>query len=439
MTGAGTREQLIELFGAAVAGANVESLTANAVASVPLERRHRVWVFSFGKAAHVMANAAVSTLQRALAEIAGGMVVAPDAGDPPCGTVAVLVGDHPVPGRGSFQASARIGQMLAQKRAGDLGIVLLSGGTSSLIGAPLRGMSEGDLSQLYELLLGSGLDINQMNAVRKRFSYWAAGRLALALAPARTYCFAVSDVPGDDLASIGSGPCVPDPTRVQQVIDLLQGVQLFGKISPSYRQYLLDTARGAIPETPKASHPAFAHVSARVVANNTGALSAAAAAARRFGFQTVVHDEPLVGDTAAAAAKVVQSLLAVRTRATPATTYCSIWGGETTVALRGSAAAGGRCQEFALAAAAQLASAGERANGIHLLAGGTDGRDGKTDAAGAVIDASTWRAITEAGRDAPAALRAHESHDALAAVNALFSPGPTGTNVMDVTIGLVRT
>ena len=145
MTGAGTRDQLIDLYCAAIAGANVESLTANAVASVPLERRHRVWVFSFGKAAHAMASAAVSTLHRSLAEVAGGIIVAPDGAGAPSGTIAVVVGDHPIPGRRSFQASARIGQTLAQKR-GDLGIVLLSGGASSLMAAPLRGMSETDLS-----------------------------------------------------------------------------------------------------------------------------------------------------------------------------------------------------------------------------------------------------------------------------------------------------
>ncbi|HEY8175795.1 MAG TPA: DUF4147 domain-containing protein [Gemmatimonadaceae bacterium] len=436
MTGAGARDQLVDLYSAAIAGANVESLTANAVASVPLERRHRVWVFSFGKAAHAMANAAISTLHRALAEVAGGIIVAPNGADAPSGTIGVAVGDHPIPGRRSFAAATRIGQALTQKR-GDLGIVLLSGGASSLMAAPLRGMSERDLSQLYELLLTSGLDIHQMNAIRKRFSYWAAGRMALTLAPSRTYCFVVSDVTGDDLATIGSGPCVPDPTRIQQVIELLQGSQLFAKISPSFRQFLLDTARGAIPETPKSSHPAFAHVSARVVANNSGALNAAAAAARRLGVQTTVHTQPLVGDATAAGARVVESLLAIRDRAERGTTHCVIWGGETTVAIRGPAPAGGRCQELTFAASKQLADAGERALGISLLAAGTDGRDGATDAAGAIVDASTWTAIG-ATRDAAAALRNHESYAALKSANALFAPGITGTNVMDITIGLVR-
>jgi glycerate 2-kinase len=434
----GVREQLIDLYGAAVAGANVESLTANAVASIALERRQRVWVFAFGKAAHAMAAAAVTTLQRALAEIAGGVVVAPDDGEAPAGTIAMMVGDHPVPGRRSFAAASRIRQLLTQKRGTDLGIVLISGGASSLIAAPLRGMSEADLSQMYELVLTSGLDIHKMNAVRKRFSLWGGGRMALALAPARTYCFAVSDVPGDDLSTIGSGPCAPDPIFVQQVINLLQSAQLYAKVSSSFRQFLADTARGTIPETPKPTHPAFAHVTAHVIANNKVALNAVAGSARQSGFTVTVQDQPLVGDASAAGARVAEALVGIRDRAEAGSAHCVVWGGETTVGIRGPAPAGGRCQELALAAAKHFADAGDRARGIGLIAAGTDGRDGSTDAAGAIVDASTWASIAATGRDPAAALRSHESYDALASANALFKPGLTGTNVMDVVIGLVR-
>jgi glycerate 2-kinase len=434
----GARPTLVDFYSAAVNGADIESLTANAVASVPLERRHRVWVFAFGKAAHAMAGAAVTTLHRGLAELAGGIVVAPEAGEAPAGTISAMVGDHPVPGRRSFAAAARISQLISQKRGADLGIVLLSGGASSLIGAPLRGMSESDLSELYELLLASGLDIREMNLIRKRFSLWGGGRLALALAPAPTKCFVVSDVPGDDIAAVGSGPCVPDPTRADQVTELLKRAGLFARLAPGLRRHLQDTARGAVPETPKATHPAFAHVTARIIANNSSALQAVADAARRSGFTTVVNDAPMVGDASAAGAQVAQTLLAVQSKAEPGSTHCVIWGGETTVTMRGSASQGGRCQELALSAAAQLAHVGDRARGISVLAAGTDGRDGPTDAAGAVVDSSTWTGISKAGRDPAADLRGHASYDALAAVDALFKPGMTGTNVMDVIIGLVR-
>ena len=439
MTAATAREQLSDLYSAAVAGANVESLTANAVATVPMDRRHRVWVFSIGKAAHAMAGAAVATLRKGLAEVAGGLIVAPEHRDPPSGTIGVAVGDHPVPGKQSFAAAARIARVLTQKRGGDMGVVLLSGGATSLIAAPLRGMQEADLSHLFELLLTSGLPIQEMNAIRKRFSLYAAGRFALALAPARSYCFAVSDVPGDDLASIGSGPCVPDPTNVQKVIELLERTKLLDKIAPTFRQHLADAARGAIPETPKATHPAFAHMNARVIANNGIALTAAAAAARRLGFNAIIRKDALVGDATAAGASVAASLLAMRDSAPNGGMQCCIWGGETTVSVRGAAPRGGRCQELALSAAKHLAQAGGRGDGITVLAAGTDGRDGTTDAAGAVVDASTWTTISSNGRDPSAALLGHESHEALAAANALFAPGVTGTNVMDVTIGLVRT
>src|SRR6185503_3776904 len=174
-------------------------------------------------------------------------------------------------------------------------------------------------------------------------------------APAQTFCFAVSDVPGDDLSAIGSGPCVPDPTRIQLVIDLLQRVNLFTRISPSFRKYLVDTAQGIIPETPKVGHPAFAHVTARVISNNGLALEAAAGAARKLGYVTSVREQPLVGEASVAAEQVAQALLSARDRAQPGSTLCVIWGGETTVTLRGPGPRGGRCQELALAVSKYLA------------------------------------------------------------------------------------
>jgi len=437
----GARQQLIALYGAAVAGANVESLTADAVASVPLERRHRVWLFAFGKAANGMAGAAYTALKRGLAEVDGGVVVAPHKAESPAGTIAAIVGDHPIPGRRSFDAAARLQQAIAKKRGSDLAIVLLSGGASSLIGAPLRGMSEADYTSLCELLVGSGLDIARLNAVRKRFSLWGAGRMALALAPSRTFCFAVSDVPDNDLPSIGSGPCVPDPTKAQAVLEILEAATLLPKIAPAFRQYLNDAVRAIVPETPKATHPAFANVVARVIATNAVALNAVATAARRAGSATVVSDAPLTGEASAAGAMVAAALVEARERAGPDAALVFVWGGETTVTLNTNDASppqGGRCQEFALSAARQLAESGERARGITILSAGTDGRDGATDAAGAIVDASTWQRITQAGRDPAAALREHESYAALSAADALFAPGLTGTNVMDVTIGLVE-
>jgi len=446
------RNLLIQLYDAAVAGASTGPVTAGAVEALGIARDRPVWVFSFGKAAHAMAAAAVASLQRTLNQIVGGLVVAPNDAPAPYGTLAVLPGDHPVPGPRSFAAAQRIGEIATRMKSGDVAIVLVSGGASSLIAGPLRGMSDGEVTQMFELLLASGLDIGAVNAVRRRFTRWGGGRLALAIAPAAAYCLAVSDVPGDDLATIGSGPSVPDPTTADDVIDILEDAKLIDRFPKSFRRYLTDVARGAEPETPKVGHPAFAHGTARVIANNRGALDAAADRARALGAAAVyVVDAPLIGEAAPRGEAIARWLLELRAKSVPPNgsqaPRIAIWGGETTVTLRDSSARhtatpappppGGRCQELALAAARALHEAGEGARGIALLAAGTDGRDGTTEAAGAFVDAATWSAIHTAGLDPATALAQHASNGVLAAINALFSPGATGTNVMDVVIGVV--
>ena len=456
MTDSPPRQLLETLFRAAIEGADPGAATAQALSTIPTARHQRLWLFSVGKAAHPMAAAAVAALQRSLLTVAGGLIVAPEETPSPTASMVSLQGDHPVPGRRSFAAAARLADAASGMRSNDLAIVLVSGGASSLIGAPMRGMSEADFSHLYEMLLNSGLDIRAMNAVRKRFSRWSGGRLALALAPATTYCLAVSDVVGDDISSIGSGPCVPDPYTVKEVVDILQQTRLYQRLAPSFREHLTGTQRGLVPETPKATHPAFAHVTARVIVNNRVALDAAQAKAAELGIdQVTVADAPLEGTAAEVGSAMARALIARRATAGGKASVL-ICGGETTVAVpqpmltpamraRSEAGAlppvpqprGGRCQELALAAAHALSEAGEAARGITLLAAGTDGRDGPTDAAGAFADADTWEAIRSAGRDPAAALRAHESYDALDAAGALLRTGPTNTNVADIVIGAI--
>ncbi|HEY4217031.1 MAG TPA: DUF4147 domain-containing protein [Gemmatimonadaceae bacterium] len=445
--GPAERELLIELYDAAVAGAAPGPMTARAVDALSIDRASRVWLFAFGKAAVPMASAAVTSLLRSLHAIVGGVVVTADPSPAPYPTLATLRGDHPIPGRNSFTAAAKIAEVTPGRRGNDVAVVLISGGTSSLIGAPLRGMNESDLTSLFEMLLGSGLDIADMNAIRKRFSRWGAGRLALALAPAATHCLAISDVAGDDLAVIGSGPCVPDTNNVADVTRILERGKLMSKIPQTHRDYLAAVARGTIPETPTKAHPAFAHVTARVIGNTRSALDGAAARARQSGFSVEVIGTRLSGSAAQAGEMIAKKLLdesrdesAERT-ARDDQTRCIIWGGETTVtvgASGGKPSGGGRCQELALAASRILHEAGERAAGTSLLAAGTDGRDGATEAAGAVVDGSTWKAIVDASRDPAQALASHESNGALRVANALLPRRDTGTNVNDVVIGLVR-
>ena len=447
------RSLLVELYDAAVAGAAPGPVTTTALQGFPARGNQRIWLYAMGKAAHPMAAAAVAALKRAMLTITGGVIIAPELEPSPHVALRALQGNHPLPGRHSFTAAERIGETAVGMRSDDIALVLLSGGVSSLIAAPLRGMAEADIGQLFELLLGAGLDIHQMNGVRKRFTRWGAGRLALALAPARTFAFAISDVIGDDPADIGSGPCTPDAMTVKEVVDLLQRSALLSRLSPAMREYLAGVARGSTPETPKPTHPAFAHVSMRVIGSNRLAVDAVAAHANSLSIDAEVIRTPLSGDAALCGAALADALLL---RAREGRSGCVVWGGETTVELNSSALAtpargsgsaafgtrelvpsGGRCQELALAAAQRLAQGGDDAKRITLLAAGTDGRDGTVDAAGAFADADTWTSIRETGRDPDAALRRHESHAALATIGALLPRRSTGTNVMDVVIGLV--
>jgi glycerate 2-kinase len=435
----GSAELLLELYDAAIAAAAPDAVTARAVDAIEIDRASRIWVFAFGKAAAPMAAAAVASLLKALHSIVGGVIVSPDAGTSPYPTLVSIRGDHPIPGQHSFAAAAKIAEVTSGRRGNDVAIVLMSGGASSLIGAPLRGMSEGDFIALCELLLGSGLDITATNAVRKRFSRWGAGRLALALAPAATHCLAISDVPNDDLSVIGSGPCVPDTTTVKEVTSILERANLLSRIPQTHRAYLTGISRGTTPETPTAAHPAFAHVTARVIGNTRLAVDGAANAARSHSLAVEVVPERLSGEAARAGEAIARELLAIRARGV--TGLCRIWGGETSVTLSDNSGArasgGGRCQELALAAARVLHGVGENASGIALLAAGTDGRDGATDAAGAIVDSSTWADIAAAGRDPAQALASHASYDALHSAKAVIPRRVTETNVNDVVIGLV--
>jgi glycerate-2-kinase len=312
--------------------------------------------------------------------------------------------------------------------------VLLSGGTTSLVGAPQPGIAPDELKELYALLLRSGLDIRAMNRVRKRFTRWSAGRLARSLARAgQVQCFIVSDVIGDDLAAIGSGPCVPDPSTAREVHDALVAAGLWDQIAPSIRDHLDRVEHGRMPETPKTGDPAFDRVESHLIATNRVALEAAARRALALGLIPEIVELPIVGEAAKVGATLAHALLKpTSVTSDPAHRHCLILGGETTVTIGAESGHGGRSQELALAAARDLRGSAHAT----LLAAGTDGRDGPTDAAGALVDGTTWDRISAAGRDPERDLRHHDSYAALAAADALIKTGPTGTNVMDIVLGM---
>lgn len=435
-----TRAMLVAMFDAAVTAAMPRPFSARALAAhgEQLIRHERLWIVALGKAAHAMAAGAVDAFAAIGRAPTGGIVVAQMEAPPAHAALEALVGDHPVPGRRSAEAAERLGALTQRVQPGDGVACLISGGTTSLVGAPIHGVSAAELAQLGDLLLASGLDIVHMNAIRKRVMRWGAGRLAAALAPAMLYPVVVSDVIGNDLATIASGPLEPDPLRAVEVVAMLREARLWTRTPPAVRHVLEGTERGAVVETPKPGDAVFGPRVPTALLDNGVSLAAAAECARRLGVRDVVlASEPLRGEARSAGAAIASAMLARDGAERRDGTSCVLWGGETTVTLGdGPRGAGGRCQELALAAAEVLAGGGVGAGDVTLLAAGTDGRDGVSGAAGAIVDRHTWQRARAAGRDPRWDLDNHDAAAALGAGDALLVTGDTGTNVMDVVFAL---
>ncbi|HEX5410056.1 MAG TPA: DUF4147 domain-containing protein [Gemmatimonadaceae bacterium] len=436
------RDVLTQLYWAGVQAVAPGPALEQALQEIPAATRgRRVWVIAIGKASSAMALAAVQTLNAWGSEIAGGIVVSQSAERAPHPAIVCVTGDHPVPGRDSLAAASRLEDVVARVAGTDEAWVLLSGGATSLIAAPDGPVRPDELTQLFDLLLGSGLDIDAMNLIRKRFTRWGAGRLALALAPARVRNFIISDVIGDKISVIGSGPCVPDQSNAEYVHGLLTSAGLWDRLPLMIRRRLLAAETDPSLETPKPGDAAFRKVERRIIASNRMALDAIAARARALGMEPRLVSDALSGEASAAGDALATTTLSycqtdVSSLSGRSGLPCLIWGGETTVTLgETTGGRGGRCQELMLAAARSLAA--QRADGrVTLLAAGTDGRDGPTDAAGAIVDGTTWESIQRAGRDPTGDLGAHDAYAALDAAGALLRTGLTGTNVMDVVVAV---
>ncbi|MGQ0648592.1 MAG: glycerate kinase type-2 family protein [Gemmatimonadaceae bacterium] len=425
------RKLLEHLFRTAVDAADPRGAVREAVSAFDFKAAPAI--IAIGKGAPAMAAGALQALGARELTPRVGLVVS-DTGTPaPLGPLRHLAGSHPVPDERSFAAAAAmVDTVVAGQRSSDV-LVLLSGGTTSLIAHPVAGIPPEDIATLFGALLGSGARINEMNVIRRRVLQWGGGRLALALAPARVRCLIVSDVLGNDLPSIGSGPCVGDPATVAEVRDVVSRWRL--PLPPSVSAYLARVAGGAEPETPKPGDSLFQHVETRILLENATAVAAARREVQRLGLGLIDAHGHLEGEAARCGRAVGVQL--GQESATLGGRRVLVVGGETTVTLRGGAGgSGGRCQELALAAADMLreAALGERAV---LLAAGTDGRDGPTDAAGALVDGTTWTRVHMAGRDPARDLDQHNAYHALDSVGALFRTGPTGTNVNDLVIAVV--
>jgi len=425
------RDFLTRVYGAGIAAADPRHATRQAVAALD-DLTPRVWLLAVGKGAHAMASGAAEALGVRAAAIAGGLVVANAPDSSATHRLEAMQGDHPTPDRSSFAAAKRLGELAARATSDTDAIVLVSGGATSLIAAPVPGISEQDLQETFAALLASGADIAIMNAIRKRLLRFGAGRLAIALGSRRVHCLIASDVTGNDLAAIASGPCVPDGSSAQQARAQARAAGAWKTLPAKARQHIDAMADGQAPDVPPRDHPRFASTFASIILDRTDAERGAAEAAQSPGATVDVWPTPLSGEASAAGTMFVDQLVGRARRGME----CIIWSGETTVTLAAKSGTGGRCQEFALACAAALEAAGSHGLGITVLAAGTDGRDGPTDAAGAIVDATTPRRIRENGFDPATALRDHDAYIALQSAGALLKTGPTGTNVNDLVIAL---
>jgi glycerate-2-kinase len=382
----------------------------------------QTWLIAAGKAAGAMAREASRILGRRLA---GGIVALPDRarGLPP--TLRQLVAGHPLPNRRSLEAGRCAVAIAAGAQRGDLLIVLLSGGASSLLVLPAAGISLEDKAATGDLLLRSGATIGEINTVRKHLSRIKGGGLLRCAGGARVVGLILSDVIGGSPAVVGSGPTAADPTTFADALRVLARHRILDRVPHAVRRHLELGARGLRRETLK---PRERSVRNFVIGDNRLALEAASVQAERLGLRSKILTASLRGRTERAARRFGTEVR----RCARAKGLCLLAGGETTVQVRNDGS-GGRNQHFALALAEEIAGL----RSVRCLIAGSDGRDGPTDAAGAFVDGTTVERARRLGLDPRAFLRNHDSHAFFAALGDLFRPGPTGTNVMDLELAII--
>jgi hydroxypyruvate reductase len=397
-----------------------------------LSEYERVEVAGLGKMALAMGGVVEQQLHERLS---GGQVVIPEgyADSLPADhdtpeQLGVLEGGHPVPSAGSERAAGALLEQAEALGESDLLVVLISGGGTALAFGPAGEVPLDDAQEAVRLLMEAGADIAAMNTVRKHLARVGGGQLARAAAPAEVLALVVSDVVGDDLSVIASGPTVPDPTTFEDALGVLGKYDLAGRVPTSVRERLERGARGDAPETPKPGDDAFEHDCTHLIGSNRRAREGAASEARERGYEAIIIDDSTTGEAREVGAQQVREACSRQNEP-----LCLLWGGETTVTVTGEGT-GGRNQELALAAALELDGEDRE---LVFLSGGTDGIDGPTDAAGAVVTPATVRDARREGLDAARYLEENNSHTFFKQTRGLVRTGPTHANVMDVQIALV--
>ena len=384
----------------------------------------KIVVVGGGKASGLMAVELEHLLGR---ELDRGVVVVPDYQTflPKLEKIRFVTSTHPLPSKKGVKGVRQMLGALKGVSEEDLVIALFSGGGSALMPAPLEGLTVEELDITTNLLLKSGAEIREMNCVRKHLSQIAGGRLVEKAGEAQVLGLIISDVVGDDLSSVASGPTVADPTTFAEAEGVLRARGVWRKIPASVRKVIVSGAQGRVRETPKPGDPVFDRVTNALIGSNATATAAAEEALQSLGYK-VRTAGGVTGEARDVGARLVRNVMS-----TPGRRVAVVWGGETTVTVRG-AGIGGRNQELALAAAVGL----KRARGTAVVSFGTDGIDGSTTAAGAYADSTTAERARGMGLNLQRYLDGNDSNTFFRALGDLVVTGPTGTNVNDVMIAI---
>jgi hydroxypyruvate reductase len=395
-----------------------------------LNEYRNVFVVGAGKASAAMARpveeALAARIQKGLINVKYGHTV-------PLGRISVHECGHPVPDQAGVLGALRIASIARSAQERDLVICLVSGGASALLPLPAPPINLEQKQATTKLLLDCGANIHEINTVRKHISEIKGGQLARLAAPATLLTLMLSDVIGDNMDVIGSGPTVPDQSTYADAIRVVRKYRLMEKVPPSVRERLQQGLTGKAPETPKPGDPVFALAQNLIVGSNGLALDAAAEEARKLGYRVLKLSSFVEGETREIArmhAAIAKEIHATANPIRPPA--CIITGGETTVTIQGDGK-GGRNQEFALAAAIEIAGLPRTV----MFSIGTDGSDGPTDAAGALADGGTFQRALDAGLDARQFLDRNDSYNFFEGLGDLIKTGPTRTNVGDVRVILV--
>jgi hydroxypyruvate reductase len=399
--------------------------------SYDLTQFDRIFVLGAGKAGAAMAQAVEQLMGDRLTE---GLVVVKYHHLATLQKVVLCEAGHPLPDENGLKAARSICELAARADERTLVIFLVSGGGSALLPLPAEGITLADKQATTRVLLSCGATIHEINALRKHLSAVKGGQLARLVFPATLVALILSDVVGDDLDTIASGPCVPDSRTFADCHAIIAKYAIADQLPTGVLARLRAGAAGEIAETPKPGDPVFCKVANVIVGSNFDALQQCREAALGLGYNTMLLSSTIEGETAPVAGMHMALAREILGSGHPVPApACLLSGGETTVTLRGRGL-GGRNQEFVLAAAMLMVNTGK----IVLLSAGTDGSDGPTDAAGAFADSTTCQRAAIAGLDLRQYLAANDSYHLFESLEDLYKTGPTNTNVMDLRILLVN-